>query len=122
MVYSQFGTLYELISNVPRTSTDPSKPSSMAHVDGIIGAIKTQSSSQSAGSTNRSVSAPVTSSISLSSTFPPTQIFEVNAIQFASSQQSGGKKKMKNKPKKNNTNNENPKTPTQPLAPKKQPQ
>jgi hypothetical protein len=94
----------------------------MAYANGIISTIKTQSSSQLASSTNRSISAPVTGSTSLSSTSPPTQIFEVNAVQYASSQQSGGKKKMKNKPKKNNTNNENPKTPTQPPAPEKQPQ
>jgi hypothetical protein len=122
LVYSQSGTLYELIPNAPCTSTDPSKPSSMAHADGIIGVVKTQSSSQSVGSANHSVSAPVTGSTSLSSTSPPTQISEVNAVQSASSQQSGGKKKMKNKPKKNNNNNENPKTQTQPPAPEKQPQ
>jgi hypothetical protein len=46
----------------------------------------------------------------------------VNAVQYASPQQSGGKKKMKNKPKKNNNQNENPKTPTQPPATEKQPQ
>jgi hypothetical protein len=47
LVYSQSGTLYELIPNAPRTSTDPSKPSSMTHADGVIGTVKTQSSSQS---------------------------------------------------------------------------
>jgi hypothetical protein len=71
---------------------------------------------------NRSVPAPVIGSTSLSSTSPPTQIFEVNAVQSASSQQSGGRKKMKNKPKKNNNNNKNPKTPNQPPASEKQPQ
>jgi hypothetical protein len=50
LVYSQSGTLYELILNAPHTSTDPSKPSSTAHADGIIGSIKTQSPSQSVGS------------------------------------------------------------------------
>jgi hypothetical protein len=71
LVYSQSGTLYELIPNATRTPTDPSKPSSMTHADGVIGTVKTQSSSQSTGTTNRSVSAPVTSSTSLSSTSLP---------------------------------------------------
>jgi hypothetical protein len=43
LVYSQSGTLYELIPNAPRTSPNLSKPSSMAHADGVIGAVKTQS-------------------------------------------------------------------------------
>jgi hypothetical protein len=46
LVYSQSGTLYELIPNAPHTSIDPSKPSSTTHADGVIGFIKTQSSSQ----------------------------------------------------------------------------
>jgi hypothetical protein len=48
----------------------------------------------------------------------------VNAIQYASSQQSRGKNKMKNKPNNNNNNNnnENPKTKTPPPAPENQPQ
>jgi hypothetical protein len=37
LVYSQSSTLYELILNAPHTSTDPSKPSSTAHTDGVIG-------------------------------------------------------------------------------------
>jgi hypothetical protein len=41
LVYSQSGTLYELIPNTHFPSTDPSKPSSIAHADGVIGSIKT---------------------------------------------------------------------------------
>jgi hypothetical protein len=92
-----------------------------SHEDGIIGVIKTQYSSHSTSSANRSVSKPVVDFTSLSSTSPPTQISEVNAIQSASSQQSGGKNKKINKPKKNNNNNENPKTPTQLPTLEKQP-
>jgi hypothetical protein len=47
LVYSQYGTLYELIPNTPRTSTNPSKPSSTTHSDGVISSVKTQSGSQS---------------------------------------------------------------------------
>jgi hypothetical protein len=42
-VYSQSGTLYDLLLNAARANTDPSKPSSSSHVDGVIGSIKTQS-------------------------------------------------------------------------------
>ena len=45
LVYSQSGTLYELIPNATRATTDPSKPSSTSHVDGVIGSVKTQSTS-----------------------------------------------------------------------------
>jgi hypothetical protein len=82
LVYSQYGTLYDLLSNASRANTDPSKPTSSSHADGVIGSIKTQSISQST---------------TLSSTSPQTQISEVNAVQSAPSQQSGGKKKTKNK-------------------------
>jgi hypothetical protein len=66
LVYSQSDTLYELIPNTPHTSTDPSKPSSTAHADGVIGSVKTQSSSQSTDTTNHSVSSPTTGSTVLS--------------------------------------------------------
>jgi hypothetical protein len=85
LVYSQSGTLYELIPNATHTPTDPSKASSMTRVDGVIGTVKTQSSSQTTRMTNCSISAPVTSLNSLSSTSLPTQISEVNEVQSASS-------------------------------------
>jgi hypothetical protein len=68
LVYSQSGTLYGFLPNVARANTDPSKPSSSSHVDGVIDSVKTQSTSQST---------------TLSSTYPQTQISEVNAIQSA---------------------------------------
>ena len=40
LVYSQSSTLYELIPNDPHTSTNPSKPSSTTHSNGIIGSVK----------------------------------------------------------------------------------
>jgi hypothetical protein len=121
LVYSQSGTLYELIPNATCATTDPSKPSSSSHMDGFIGTVKTQSTSQSTGIVNRSASAPSPSSTSLSSTSLPNQVSEVNAVQSAPSQQSGGKNKTKNKPKKNNTN-EQPKAQTPPPATKNKPQ
>jgi hypothetical protein len=79
----------------------------MAHVDGFMGTVKTQSSLQWTRMVSLFLSSPITSSTSLSSTYPLTQIFEVDVVQSASSQQSKGKMKMKNKPQKNNNENEN---------------
>jgi hypothetical protein len=75
-------------------------------MDGVIGSVKTQSTSQSAA---------------LSSTSPQTQVSEVNVIQSTPSQQTGGKKKEKNKPK-NTNNNEQPKNQAQTPATEKKPQ
>ena len=47
LVYSQSGTLYDLLMNATRANTDPSKPSSLSHADGVIGFVKTQSFSKS---------------------------------------------------------------------------
>jgi hypothetical protein len=65
LVYSQYVTLYDLLLNVSRDNTDPSKPSYSSHADGVIGSVKTQSTSQST---------------TLSSTSPQTETSEVNAI------------------------------------------
>jgi hypothetical protein len=104
LVYSQFGTLYDLLPNVARANTDPSKPSSSYHDDGVIGSVKTQYFSK-----------PTTPS----STSPQTQISEVNAVQSAPLQQSEGKKKTKNKSK---NNNEQTKIQAQPPATEKKSQ
>ena len=39
LVYSQFGTLYDLIRQAPCPSTDPTKPLRETPVDGIVGSI-----------------------------------------------------------------------------------
>ena len=39
LVYSQSGTLYDLIPQAPRLSTDPAKPPTETPVDGIFGSI-----------------------------------------------------------------------------------
>jgi hypothetical protein len=121
LVYSQSSTLYELIQNVTRATTDPSKPSSTSHVDGVIGSVKTQASSQLTGTTNQSALASTPSSTSLSSTSPQDQVSEVNAVQYSPSQQYGGKKKTKNKTKKNN-NKKQPKAQSPPPSTKNKPQ
>ena len=40
LVYSQFETLYDLIPQAPRPSTDPAKPPAEVPVDGIAGSIQ----------------------------------------------------------------------------------
>ena len=49
LVYSQSGTLYDLISNDPRPKNDPSRPTPKPHVDGIIGSVSTPPSSTTTG-------------------------------------------------------------------------
>jgi hypothetical protein len=82
LVYSQSSTLYDFLPNSTRANNDPSKPSSSSHADGVIGSVNIQYTSHS---------------LPLSSTSPQTHIFEVNAVHSTPSQQSGGKKKTKNK-------------------------
>jgi hypothetical protein len=111
-----------LIPNATRPSNDPSKPSNSSHADGAIGSVKTQSSTQSTGTTQRPTSTAAPSSTTPSSTPPTqTQVSDVNVVQSTSSQQPGGKKKARNKTKKNN-NNDPPKTQTQTPAAGKRPQ
>ena len=43
LVYSQFGTLYDLIPQAPHPSTDPAKPPVDIPVDGIVGSIQSPS-------------------------------------------------------------------------------
>jgi hypothetical protein len=80
LVYSQSGTLYELIPNATRATIDPSKPSSTSHADGVIGSVKTQYTSQSTGTTQRSTSTSAPSLTTPSSTSPQTEVFEVNTV------------------------------------------
>jgi hypothetical protein len=121
LVYSQSGTLYELIPNATHATNDPYKPSTALHVDGVIGSVKTQSTTQSTGTIQRPASTATPNLTAPSSTPPQTQVSDVNTVQSTPSQQLRGKKKVRNKPKKNN-NNEQPKTQPQTPAAGKQPQ
>ena len=46
LVYSQSGTLYDLIPQAPCPSTDPTKPPTEVHVDGIVGSIQSPSAAK----------------------------------------------------------------------------
>jgi hypothetical protein len=70
LVYSQSSTLYELTPNATHATNDPSKPLSTLHADGVIGSVKTQSTSQSIGTTQRPASMAIPSPTVPSSTPP----------------------------------------------------
>ena len=48
LVYSQSGTLYDLIPQAPRPSTDPTKPPAEVPVDAIVGSIQSPSAAKPA--------------------------------------------------------------------------
>ena len=96
LVYSQSGTLYDLIPHAPRTTTDPFRIATEPLADGILCSVQTQtvakySKKQTATPSNQQ--APPTKTTS-----PPIASTDVNVVQ--STESSGGKKKGKNKPKK----------------------
>ena len=82
LVYSQSGTLYDLIPQAPRPSTDPANPSVEVPVDGIVGSIQSPSIAKPTKQTQ-----PV-------SPLTPKVSIEVNSIQ--STQTLSNKKKGKN--------------------------
>jgi hypothetical protein len=56
LLYSQSGTLYDLILHAPRLSNDLSKLAPRTHVDGMVGSIKLHSTTQSIG--NKAIQPP----------------------------------------------------------------
>ena len=89
MVYSQSRTLYDLIPQAPRPSTDPTKPPVELLVDGIVGWIQSPSAVKPAKQPQTATPTPSTRKVST----------ESNSIQ--STQTSGNtKKKGKNRNKK----------------------
>ncbi len=94
LVYSQIGTLYDIILNSPKPTINPTRPNAPEpHAIGTIGSVKSQSQTSTSRNKNAPASSPPTTAITENAKPNPTleQIFEVNAVQ--SSQQSGGKKK-----------------------------
>ena len=93
-VYSQSGTLYDLIPQAPHPSTDPPKPPAEVPVDGVVGSIQSPSIAKPAKQTQTA-----TTSI-------PKVSAEVNSIQ--STQTLSNKKKGKNRNKKPRNQQETP--------------
>ena len=95
LVYSQSGTLYDLIPHAPCPTTDPSIPATEPPANGILGSVQTQivaksSKKQAATPSNQQVPhAKTTSSF--------VAFIEVNTVQ--STESLGGKKKGKSKSK-----------------------
>ena len=89
LVYSQSGTLYDLIPQAPRLSTVPAKPLVEVPIDGIVGSIQSPLAAKPAKQTHTATPTASTPKVST----------EVNSIQIT--QTSGNnKKKGKNKNKK----------------------
>ena len=88
LVYSQSGTLYDLIPQAPHPSTDPAKPPTEVPIDGIVGSIQSPSTPKPAKQNQMTTPTPSTPKVSV----------EVNSIQ--STQTLGNKKKGKNQNKK----------------------
>ena len=99
MVYSQSGTLYDLIPQAPRPSTDLTKPPAEVPVNGIVGLIQSPSIAKLAKQNQTSTPTPSTPKVST----------EVNSIQ-AFQTSGNNKKKGKNKNKKPGNQQENPRT------------
>ena len=97
LVYSQFGTLYDLIPQAPFPSTDPANPPVEVPANGIVGSIQSPSAVKPAKQTQ--TASPTASTPKVSA--------EVNSIQ--STQTSGNNKnKGKSKNKKPRNQQENP--------------
>ena len=94
VVYSQYGTLYDLIPQAPHPSTDPAKPPAEVPVDGILVSVQYPSTTKPTKQTHTTT--PLT----------PKVFTEVNTIQ--STQTSGNKKKGRNRNKKHGNQPETP--------------
>ena len=106
LVYSQSGTLYDLIPHAPRPTTDPSRPTTELPVDGILGSVQTQTmtkSSKKQAATPSNQQAPPAKT-----TFSHVASIGENMIQ--STESSGENKKGKNKSKKLDNQQEGNKT------------
>ena len=96
LVYSQSRTLYDLIPQAPRPSTDPVNPPIEVPVDGIVGLIQSPSTAKSAKQPQTPTPTPSTPKVSA----------EVNSIQ-STQMPNNNKKKGKAKNKKPGNPQEN---------------
>jgi hypothetical protein len=100
LVYSQTGTLYDLLPDLPRPSTSTTSTTLAAShaVDGVIGTFQAQPHSTS--STNPKPASNVQNA--LSSALPTNKTSEVNAVQSTPADKNKSKKgRGKNKEEKN---------------------
>jgi hypothetical protein len=102
LIYSQLGTLYDIIPNSPRSLKDPRKPNPGPHVDGVVGFVSHASINQLVDQMGQMSikSHPSASGTSAQTVVVPTQTSEVNLVQSMqpkNPQQPGGKKKRNKK-------------------------
>jgi hypothetical protein len=111
------GTLYDLIPDAPRPSTNPTPTLLVAShvVDGVIGTFHTETQTKQV---NHSNPKPTTTSVQ-NATPPaasPSKTSEVNTVQSTTTGKYQNKKKGKGKNKEDKTNNQQPDKPkTQPV-------
>jgi hypothetical protein len=112
-VYSQMGTLYDLLPDTPHPSTSATSttPAASHAVDGVIGTFHAQPQFVQTSSNNpKSISSNVQNA--LSPTPPTGKTSEVNSVQSTSTDKNKSKKgKGKNKEDKNNPQSDKTKTP-----------
>jgi hypothetical protein len=113
LIYSQMGTLYDLLPDAPRPSNSATSTTHVAShaADGVIGTLHAQLHSIQTSSNNPK---PISSNVqnALSPTPPTDKTSEVNVVQSTpTSKKKSRKGKGKNKEDKNNSQVERTKTP-----------
>ena len=94
MVYSQSGTLYDLIPHAPQPTIDPSVPTIEPLADGILGSVQTQTEETYSKKQNQT-STPSNQPTPPTKTAPsPTASTEVNVIQSTESSSERRKEKI----------------------------
>jgi hypothetical protein len=107
LIYSQTGTLYDVILNAPCPSTNPTPtpPVASQDVDGVIGTFHAETRSKQAIHSN-----PKSNIANVKNTPPPTpspgKTSEVNSVQSTPTSKNQNKKKGKGKNKEDKNNNQ----------------
>jgi hypothetical protein len=116
LVYSQYGTLYDLIPNAPQPSNDQTKPTLGPHDDGMISLVCTDTTNQMTGKYSQSTKATKPSSFVHTNTLskPPSQTYEFNMVKSTMPKNPqklrGNNKGNNSKKKKNSSEQSDPKT------------
>ena len=97
LVYSQSKTLYDLIHQAPRPSTDPAKTLVEVPVDGIVGSIQSPSGVKLAKQNQTVTPTPLTPKVS-------TEVNSIRSTQTSGNNKNKGKNKGKRKRPTNSDN------------------
>lgn len=83
LIYSQEGTLYNIIPHAPRTSNEKPHPIPEPHVDGIVGSLSSSSINQLAGQLSQMTPSkkPILTNPKTNSTATPATTSKVNTVQ-----------------------------------------